>query len=185
MLQWDSGPCGLPLGRRVLRQQMQTRTMLAESQRSNSPRARARYSRRPADSDPPLQRMQQRSRSCGKGERWNCPESGWCCVGVTSTSGFGKKDTILIPPGAPALSDPVDLPVTDGSEIAISLYFPKRVTSVTGHSLALRSAVISKHGDQTQDIAARHSSRKTDVVDSLEHHNLDQDQQSVRRSDRL
>lgn len=66
---------------------------------------------------------------------------------------FGKKDTILIPPGAPALSDPVDLPVTDGSEIAISLYFPKRVTSVTGHSLALRRAVISKHGDQTQDIA--------------------------------
>jgi lysophospholipase L1-like esterase len=66
---------------------------------------------------------------------------------------FGKKDTILIPPGAPALSDPVDLSVTDGSEIAISLYFPKRVTSVTGHSLALRRAVISKHGDQTQDIA--------------------------------
>jgi hypothetical protein len=63
---------------------------------------------------------------------------------------FGKKDTILIPPGAPALSDPMDLPVTDG---AISLYFPKRVTSVTGHSLALRRAVISKYGDQTQDIA--------------------------------
>jgi lysophospholipase L1-like esterase len=66
---------------------------------------------------------------------------------------FGKKDTILIPPGAPALSDPVDLPVTDGSEIAISLYFPKRVPSVTGHSLALRRTVISTHGDHTQEIA--------------------------------
>jgi lysophospholipase L1-like esterase len=66
---------------------------------------------------------------------------------------FGNKDTILIPPGAPALSDPVDLPVTDGSEIAISLYFPRRVTSFTGHSLARRRTVISTHGDHTQDIA--------------------------------
>ena len=68
---------------------------------------------------------------------------------------FGNKDTILIPPGAPVLSDPVDLPVTDGSEIAISLYFPKRVTSVTGHSLALKRTVISTHGDHTQDIAIK------------------------------
>lgn len=44
--------------------------------------------------------------------------------GASQRVTFGKKDTILIPPGAPALSDPVDLPVTDGSEIAISLYFP-------------------------------------------------------------
>ena len=66
---------------------------------------------------------------------------------------FGNQDTILIPAGAPALSDPIDLPVTDGTEIAISLYFPRRVSSVTGHSLALRHSVISTHGDHTQDIA--------------------------------
>src|SRR5580692_9342090 len=39
---------------------------------------------------------------------------------------FGGQNTILIPPGAPALSDPVDFPVKNGSEISISLYFPKR-----------------------------------------------------------
>jgi len=71
---------------------------------------------------------------------------------------FGKKDTILIPPGSPALSDPIDLPVKDGSEIAISLYFPKHVASFPEHSLALRRAVISKHGDQSQDIAMTDSS---------------------------
>jgi lysophospholipase L1-like esterase len=77
---------------------------------------------------------------------------------------FGKKDSILIPPGAPALSDPIDLPVTYGNEIAISLYFPKPVTSVTGHSLALRRAVISTHGDHTQDIAIEGENKSTGSV---------------------
>jgi lysophospholipase L1-like esterase len=65
---------------------------------------------------------------------------------------FGGSAKVLIPPGAPALSDPVNLPVTDASELAISLYFPKHVTSVTWHSLALKRAVISTQGDHTQDL---------------------------------
>jgi lysophospholipase L1-like esterase len=64
---------------------------------------------------------------------------------------FGGKDTISISPGAPALSDPIDLAVTNGSEVAISLYFPERVSSVTWHSLALKRAVISTVGDHTGD----------------------------------
>lgn len=65
---------------------------------------------------------------------------------------FGGKSGIVIPPGATALSDPISLAVTSGAELAISLYFPKRVTSVTWHSLALKDAVISPHGDHTKDV---------------------------------
>jgi lysophospholipase L1-like esterase len=65
---------------------------------------------------------------------------------------FGGQDSILIPPGAPALSDPVDFAVTNGSEISISLYLPKLPSSVTLHSLALRQTVISPGGDHTRDI---------------------------------
>jgi lysophospholipase L1-like esterase len=64
---------------------------------------------------------------------------------------FAGAASIRIPAGALALSDPVDLPIRNGTEISISLYFPQRVTSVTWHSLALKSAVVSMHGDHTQD----------------------------------
>jgi lysophospholipase L1-like esterase len=66
---------------------------------------------------------------------------------------FGGQEAILIPPGAPALSDPVGFSISNNSEISISLYFPKRPTSITWHSLALKRAVISTHGDHTQDFA--------------------------------
>jgi lysophospholipase L1-like esterase len=66
---------------------------------------------------------------------------------------FGGQDSILIPQGAPVLSDPVDFPINNDSEISISLYFPKHVTSMTWHSLALKRAVISTHGDHTQEVA--------------------------------
>ncbi len=65
---------------------------------------------------------------------------------------FGGKSGIVIPAGATALSDPISLAVTSGAELAISLYFPKRITSVTWHSLALRDAVIAPHGDHTEDV---------------------------------
>jgi lysophospholipase L1-like esterase len=61
---------------------------------------------------------------------------------------FGGRDSITIPAGAPALSDPVALPVAHGAEISISLYFPKRVTVRTWHALALKRAMISQ-GDDT------------------------------------
>jgi len=64
---------------------------------------------------------------------------------------FGGRNSIRIPPGAPALSDPVALPVAYGAEISISLYFPERVTTPTGHALALKRAVVSPRGDHTYD----------------------------------
>ena len=63
---------------------------------------------------------------------------------------FSGRSSVSIPPGAPVLSDPVDLPLASGSEIAISLYFPQRVLTPTTHSLALKRAVISTRGDFTR-----------------------------------
>jgi lysophospholipase L1-like esterase len=64
---------------------------------------------------------------------------------------FGGRNSITIPVGAPALSDPVDFPVAFDAEISVSLYFPRRVTTPTWHALALKRAVVSTHGDRTHE----------------------------------
>jgi lysophospholipase L1-like esterase len=69
--------------------------------------------------------------------------------GSIHTVTFGGHNSVTIPARAPVLSDPVAFPVAPGTEITISLYFPKRVTTPTLHSLALKRAVISPHGDHT------------------------------------
>ena len=64
---------------------------------------------------------------------------------------FGGRNSITIPAGAPAISDPVALTVAYGADISISLYLPKRVTTPTWHALALKQAVVSPQGDHTYD----------------------------------
>jgi lysophospholipase L1-like esterase len=64
---------------------------------------------------------------------------------------FDGHNSVSISAGAPILSDPIDFPVTPGTEIGISLYFPKRVSSVTWHIFALKHAVVSTPGDHTRD----------------------------------
>ena len=62
---------------------------------------------------------------------------------------FAGGNSVIIPAGAPVLSDPIDFPVASGAEISISLYFPKRVATPTMHALALKHAVVSPQGDQS------------------------------------
>lgn len=62
---------------------------------------------------------------------------------------FSGRNSVTIPAGQPLLSDAVEFPVASGSEISISLYFPKRVATPTMHALALKRAVVSQHGDYT------------------------------------
>jgi lysophospholipase L1-like esterase len=62
---------------------------------------------------------------------------------------FGRRNSITIPAGAPALSDPVAFPAAYGAEITVSLYFPQHVTTPTWHALALKRGVVSPHGDHT------------------------------------
>lgn len=46
---------------------------------------------------------------------------------------FGGKDTIVIPPGAPAISDPVDLTVEAHARLAVSVYLPEETPLTTFH----------------------------------------------------
>jgi lysophospholipase L1-like esterase len=68
---------------------------------------------------------------------------------------FGGHASIIISPGASALSDPINLSIKDGTEISISLYLPRHITATTWHELALKRAVISSHGDHTHDATIR------------------------------
>jgi lysophospholipase L1-like esterase len=62
---------------------------------------------------------------------------------------FGGAAAFRVPPGAPAVSDPVDLAVTDSQELAVSLYVAHATTLDTVHETGLESGFISKPGDFT------------------------------------
>src|SRR6184192_1022018 len=49
--------------------------------------------------------------------------------GSIQTVTFGGRNSMTIPAGAPALTDPVSFSVPSGGEISISLYFPKRIAT--------------------------------------------------------
>jgi hypothetical protein len=62
---------------------------------------------------------------------------------------FGGSPTITIPPGAPALSDPVDLEVSDLGEVAVSIYLPDPTAGESVHSVGRQTGYISQAGDFT------------------------------------
>lgn len=64
---------------------------------------------------------------------------------------FGGSTSIVISPGAPVLSDPVDLHVAPLSELTISLFLPDKTAIETVHYTNTASnGVVSKEGDFTR-----------------------------------
>lgn len=61
---------------------------------------------------------------------------------------FGGKTSVVIPPGAPMLSDPVNLDVAALSHLAISLYLPDPTAPATFHWDARQTAYVGA-GNQT------------------------------------
>jgi lysophospholipase L1-like esterase len=61
---------------------------------------------------------------------------------------FGGKSSITIPPGARVLSDPVSLNVPNLANVAVSLYFPGPVGSVTENFFSMQTAYLAA-GDAT------------------------------------
>ncbi|MFT3691212.1 SGNH/GDSL hydrolase family protein [Paenirhodobacter sp.] len=53
---------------------------------------------------------------------------------------FGGEDGITIPPGAPAVSDPLDLTVADQARLAVSIYLPDETPLTTFHWDGRRTA---------------------------------------------
>jgi lysophospholipase L1-like esterase len=79
-------------------------------------------------------------------------------IGITSTYAslvagsnrqltFGGRTAITIAPGAPMLSDPVDLAVPAQSDLAVSLYLPGSVTAQTVHDAACQTNYVSSSGN--------------------------------------
>jgi lysophospholipase L1-like esterase len=63
---------------------------------------------------------------------------------------FGGNPSFVIPPGAPAVSDPVDLKVPKLGSLAVSLYIAGEPTTATVHLTGLHTTYISKTGDFTK-----------------------------------
>ncbi|WP_244487685.1 MULTISPECIES: SGNH/GDSL hydrolase family protein [unclassified Aureimonas] len=62
---------------------------------------------------------------------------------------FGGKPSITIPPGAPAVSDPVDLDVPALASLAVSTYLPDVSPTTTWHNDARQTAYLSASSNQT------------------------------------
>ena len=62
---------------------------------------------------------------------------------------FSGRTSIVIPPGAPVLSDPVELNVPALGDLAISLYLPGTVEATTIHNTGLQTNYVSLPGDFT------------------------------------
>ncbi len=60
---------------------------------------------------------------------------------------FGGAASVTIPPGAPALSDPVELDVAAQSDLAVSLYLPGKAGATTLHETASGVNYVSPPGD--------------------------------------
>ncbi|WP_448953752.1 SGNH/GDSL hydrolase family protein [Labrys neptuniae] len=64
---------------------------------------------------------------------------------------FGGSSSAVIPPGAPLLSDPVDMPIKALSSLAVSFYLPKRTGITSVHWDGAQTGYVSGAGDKTKD----------------------------------
>jgi lysophospholipase L1-like esterase len=64
---------------------------------------------------------------------------------------FGGNSSAVIPPSAPLVSDPVDLPVKPLSSVAVSFYLPKRTGITSVHWDGAQTTYVSATGDKTKD----------------------------------
>lgn len=61
---------------------------------------------------------------------------------------FGGRTSMTLPPGAPALSDPIEMPVSALDSVVVSLYVPRNTGPAATHPLGRATAYIAA-GDQT------------------------------------
>jgi lysophospholipase L1-like esterase len=62
---------------------------------------------------------------------------------------FGGREAALIPPGAPMLSDPVQLDVPALADLAVSVFLPEKVEAGTIHEWAAQTSYVSRPGNFT------------------------------------
>jgi lysophospholipase L1-like esterase len=78
-------------------------------------------------------------------------DGGAIVPGSDRTLTFDGSPSVTIPPGAPMLSDPVDLTVAPLGSVAVSLYLPEITPTTTWHNEGVQTAYISGAGDFAAD----------------------------------
>jgi len=71
---------------------------------------------------------------------------------------FGGLKTVVIPPGAPVVSDPVDLSLAPLASVAVSLYLPDATPLTTWHNDARQTAFLVS-GDKTAEVEIKPDDR--------------------------
>ncbi len=66
---------------------------------------------------------------------------------------WGGRSSVVVPPGAPIISDPVDLPVEPLASLAVSIYLPEKTAISSVHWDGAQTATISGRGDFTASAA--------------------------------
>ncbi|SDP66303.1 Lysophospholipase L1 [Phyllobacterium sp. OV277] len=74
---------------------------------------------------------------------------------------FGGANSITVPPGAPAVSDPIDLKVSALDTLAVSLFLPRWTGPSVVHPLAEQTAYLSMSGDNTDTPALPEATTQT------------------------
>jgi len=77
------------------------------------------------------------------------PGAGDVRAGSVRALTFSGRGSVVIPPGAPLLSDTVEFDAPRGGDLIVSVYFPAEAKAVTLHSVGLSTAVISPPGNFT------------------------------------
>jgi lysophospholipase L1-like esterase len=76
---------------------------------------------------------------------------------------FGGSPTIVIPPGAPAISDPIDLAVAPLGKVSVSIFFPEIAPTTTMHWDGHETAYVAA-GDKVADVDFKADSKQTQRV---------------------
>jgi lysophospholipase L1-like esterase len=71
---------------------------------------------------------------------------------------FGGLKTVIIPPGAPVVSDPVELPLAPLASVAVSLYLPDPTPVTTWHNDARQTAFLVS-GNKTAEVELKPDDR--------------------------
>jgi lysophospholipase L1-like esterase len=77
---------------------------------------------------------------------------------------FSGKRSISIQPGVIVVSDPIDLDIRPGTDLAVSLFFPQDTGAPTNHLLGLHKAFISKGDTTSQAVLAEPAQTTTSYL---------------------
>ncbi|MFB8351663.1 SGNH/GDSL hydrolase family protein [Streptomyces niveus] len=79
-------------------------------------------------------------------------EDAEAAAGTMRVVTFGKRTSVVVPPGGRVVSDPVRLPVAPDTDLLVTVYTPAPGGPVTYHPRALRTSYTAL-GDRTRDVS--------------------------------